>query len=84
MRKYVHRVGRTARAGRSGDAWSLIEEQEARHFKKLMTDADHMDKIKKMKVSDKELEELNEKYEVRWRCWGAMVMELMFSPFRWR
>jgi ATP-dependent RNA helicase DDX51/DBP6 len=31
MRKYVHRVGRTARAGRTGDAWSLIEEQEVRH-----------------------------------------------------
>lgn len=30
MRKYVHRVGRTARAGRTGDAWSLVEEQEVR------------------------------------------------------
>jgi ATP-dependent RNA helicase DDX51/DBP6 len=28
MRKYVHRVGRTARAGRMGDAWTLVEEQE--------------------------------------------------------
>lgn len=30
MRKYVHRVGRTARAGRTGDAWTLVEEQEVR------------------------------------------------------
>ena len=30
FRKYVHRVGRTARAGRSGDAWTLVEEQEVR------------------------------------------------------
>lgn len=30
MRKYVHRVGRTARAGRHGDAWTLVEEQEVR------------------------------------------------------
>jgi ATP-dependent RNA helicase DDX51/DBP6 len=28
MRKYVHRVGRTARAGRVGDAWTLVEDQE--------------------------------------------------------
>lgn len=32
MRKYVHRVGRTARAGRAGDAWTLVEEQEVRFF----------------------------------------------------
>jgi ATP-dependent RNA helicase DDX51/DBP6 len=32
IRKYVHRVGRTARAGREGDSWTLVEEQEVSHF----------------------------------------------------
>lgn len=32
MRKYVHRVGRTARAGKTGEAWTLVEEQEVCFF----------------------------------------------------
>jgi superfamily II DNA/RNA helicase len=28
MKKYIHRVGRTARAGREGIAFTLVEEQE--------------------------------------------------------
>jgi ATP-dependent RNA helicase DDX51/DBP6 len=32
MRKYVHRVGRTARAGKTGEAWTLVEEQEVCNF----------------------------------------------------
>lgn len=32
IRKYVHRVGRTARAGRTGEAWTLVEEQEVRSW----------------------------------------------------
>jgi ATP-dependent RNA helicase DDX51/DBP6 len=32
MRKYVHRVGRTARAGQTGEAWTLVEEQEVSIF----------------------------------------------------
>jgi len=32
MRKYIHRVGRTARAGRTGEAWTLVEEQEVCFF----------------------------------------------------
>jgi len=29
---YVHRVGRTARAGKSGNAWTLVGHKEARWF----------------------------------------------------
>ncbi|KAJ7510426.1 DEAD-domain-containing protein [Mycena galericulata] len=63
MRKYVHRVGRTARAGRAGDAWTLVEEQEARYFKTMLKQADHIDKVKRMKVGEKELAPLAPYYE---------------------
>ena len=36
MRRYVHRAGRTARAGRAGTVWTLVENQEALHFKRMV------------------------------------------------
>ncbi|KAJ6466583.1 P-loop containing nucleoside triphosphate hydrolase protein [Mycena vitilis] len=63
MRKYVHRVGRTARAGRAGNAWTLVEEQEARYFKTMLKQADHLAKVKRMKVSEKDLAPLAVHYE---------------------
>ena len=80
MRKYVHRVGRTARAGRAGSAWTLVEEQEvswlcarlrdlvtglqARYFKNMMKEADHLASLKKVKVDKKEMEALRPLYTV--------------------
>jgi len=33
---YIHRVGRTARAGREGEAWTILDGVEAGYFKELM------------------------------------------------
>ena len=80
MRKYVHRVGRTARAGKTGQAWSLVEKQEASYFKNLLRDAGRFDKVKKIKVAERETEKFEEAYGVscdesalipRTRAWSA-------------
>lgn len=64
MRKYVHRVGRTARAGRDGVAWSLVEKQEARHFKEMLATSNHLKDIKKVKIKETDLESLKESYGI--------------------
>ncbi|KAG8712210.1 ATP-dependent RNA helicase dbp6 [Ceratobasidium sp. 423] len=64
MRKYVHRVGRTARAGRKGDAWSLVEDQEARYFKQMLKKADHLDSVKKLRTKESDIAPLKAHYEM--------------------
>ncbi|KAH9481475.1 ATP-dependent RNA helicase dbp6 [Psilocybe cubensis] len=63
MRKYVHRVGRTARAGRTGDAWTLVEQQEARYFKQMLKNAGHLELVKRVRINAKDLAPLLPHYE---------------------
>jgi ATP-dependent RNA helicase DDX51/DBP6 len=39
LKTYVHRVGRTARAGRPGRAFTLLRHEECRHFKSMLKKA---------------------------------------------
>ncbi|KAJ2747646.1 ATP-dependent RNA helicase dbp6 [Coemansia sp. BCRC 34301] len=41
MSQYTHRVGRTARAGRQGSAYTLVGSSQMFHFKKMMTECQH-------------------------------------------
>lgn len=62
--KYVHRVGRTARANRTGKSWSLVEEQEARFFKKMLREQlGRLDKVKKIKVKEADVSALEGAYQ---------------------
>ncbi|CAG8502482.1 9427_t:CDS:10 [Ambispora leptoticha] len=63
MKKYVHRVGRTARAGRAGEAYSLVETQEARHFKEMLKKANHLDKVKKINIKHELLAPMEQAYQ---------------------
>ena len=50
LETYIHRVGRTARAGNPGEAISLLEEHQVKWFKKLMLQVKRSEQMKKKKV----------------------------------
>ncbi|KAK3102413.1 hypothetical protein FSP39_011231 [Pinctada imbricata] len=54
---YIHRVGRTARAGKEGTAITFVQDQEFYHFKK-MTSAIRRTGLNKIKVPKDKLEPL--------------------------
>ena len=65
MRKYVHRVGRTARAGKLGSAWTLVERQEAHAFKAMLATAGRTEHVKRVNLQAAQLDALRPAYEMR-------------------
>lgn len=54
---YVHRVGRTARAGKPGSSYTLLRKEEVRHFKETLQKVDNS-KCKRFKLPAPMLDEL--------------------------
>ncbi|KAI8086422.1 P-loop containing nucleoside triphosphate hydrolase protein [Halteromyces radiatus] len=63
MDKYIHRVGRTARAGRNGQAFTLVETQEARHFKEMIRKAGHSQQLERFIVDKEQMQTFEEGYQ---------------------
>jgi len=43
------------RAGKTGEAWTLVEEQEARYFKDMIKSAEHAAAVSRLRVSEAQL-----------------------------
>ncbi|PTQ29624.1 hypothetical protein MARPO_0138s0050 [Marchantia polymorpha] len=58
---YVHRVGRTARAGQPGSSYTLLQKEEVRHFKQMLKKVDNS-KCQDYSLPSSVTEELYESY----------------------
>lgn len=61
MKTYIHRVGRTARAGKNGTAVTLLEPKQVKSFSKMLKTCGK-DQMEFLEVAEKDLEEGNEAY----------------------
>ena len=60
-KRYIHRIGRTARAGKEGKAISICDEEERKELKKIVKK--HKDILLKHTIKTKAMEEISAKVE---------------------
>lgn len=63
IKNYIHRVGRTARGGNSGNAVSFIEQGQRAFFKGIMEKAGRMELVSEVKLDKDGMKALRKEYE---------------------
>ena len=62
LKTYVHRVGRTARANKEGNAVTLLRKTEVAHFKEMLRETSN-NLVRKHKIDSELLESERPRYE---------------------
>jgi len=81
VKTYIHRVGRTARAGKSGTAFTLLHRKEIFHFKKMLREAGKEGIQKMKKIQPESLNALVDPYK---EALGRVPQILQTEKKRWR
>ncbi|XP_046364919.2 ATP-dependent RNA helicase DDX51-like [Haliotis rufescens] len=74
IKTYIHRVGRTARAGKVGTALTFLENKEVYHFKKMVQEAGKTS-IKEMEIDKEALSPLVPQFQVALKQLPQLLME---------
>ncbi|KAK0416154.1 hypothetical protein QR680_012319 [Steinernema hermaphroditum] len=76
-RLFIHRAGRTARAGRKGELVSLFTKDERMEMRKMLTKANCWNNVDESKVEDEDLDEFKEQYR---KALGELKKALETQP----
>ncbi|XP_046546040.1 LOW QUALITY PROTEIN: ATP-dependent RNA helicase DDX51-like [Haliotis rubra] len=74
IKTYIHRVGRTARAGKVGTAMTFLENKEVYHFKKMVQEAGKTN-VKEMEIDKVALSPMVEQFQVALKKLPQLLME---------